>query len=303
MVSTPDAMRGLSQTAQPSWWARTSAFLWENKMLTIGLIMLIAVLVCTFAAPLLTPYGPNEQDIRNRLKPGFWSVEGAPGHPLGTDGVGRDLWARIVYSFRVSLPIGVGAVIITLIIGMTVALISGTVGGWVDAVLMRLTEVQMAFPFIVLALAILSIRRPTPTILVVVLSLSVWPFYARVIRSIIITEIQADYVKAARVQGASTWRIIFRYIALNVAPPVFVVAMIDIATMIVLEGILSFLGIGVQPPTPSFGNIIADGKDYLNTAWWVSTFPGLAIVFIVFSVNLVGDTLHKYIDPTLRTRY
>jgi len=259
--------------------------------------------VCTVAAPLITTYGPNDQDIRNRLKPGFWSEEGSPGHPLGTDGVGRDLWSRIVYSFRASLFIAICAVLITVAIGMTVALVSGTFGGWVDALLMRITEVQMAFPFIVLALAILSAVRPTPLVLVVVLSLSAWPFYARVIRSLIITEVQSDYVKAARVQGASTWRILFQYVARNVAPPVFVVATIDIATMIVLEGVLSFLGIGVQPPTPSFGNVIADGKDYLNTAWWVSTFPGVAIVFIVFAFNLVGDTLHKHIDPTLRTRY
>lgn len=291
------------QIQEQSWLSKAISFLWENKTLTIGLIMVLIVLICTFAAPLLTPFGPDDQDIMNRLRPGFWSPEGAPGHPLGTDGIGRDMLTRILYSFRVSLPIGLGAVAITVLIGLTVALVSGTFGGWIDAILMRLTEVQMAFPFIVLALAILSIRRPTPLILVGVLSLSAWPFYARVVRSIIITEVQSDYVKAARVQGASTWRIVFRYVARNVVPPVFVVATIDIATMIVLEGILSFLGIGVQPPTPSFGNIIADGKDYLNTAWWVSTFPGIAIVFIVFAVNLVGDTLHKYIDPTLRTRY
>jgi peptide/nickel transport system permease protein len=296
----------LGAAVQPRAAARLTnalAFLWENKTLTVGLIMLLIVLVCTFLTPFLTPYGPNDQDVRNRLKPGFWDSKGLATHPLGTDGVGRDLWARILYSFRVSLPIGVAAVGITVVIGLMVALIAGTFGGWIDAVLMRLVEVQMAFPFIVLALAILSIGRPTPGILVVVLSLSAWPFYARVVRSIIITEIQADYVKAARVMGASTWRILFRYVARNVVPPVFVVAMIDVATMIVLEGILSFLGIGVQPPTPSFGNIIADGKDYLNTGWWVSTFPGFAIVFIVFAINLVGDTLHKYIDPTLRTKY
>jgi len=303
MASSVESVSSSLRANEPSWGSKALVFLWENKTLTIGLIMVFLVLLCTFAAPLLTPYGPDDQDVRNRLKPGFWSPEGAPGHPLGTDGVGRDLWTRIVYSFRVSLPIGVGAVAVTVCIGLAVALISGTVGGWVDAMLMRLTEVQMAFPFIVLALAILSVRRPSPAILVCVLSLSAWPFYARVVRSIIITEVQSDYVKAARVQGASVWRIIFRYVARDVVPPVFVTATIDIATMIVLESILSFLGIGVQPPTPSFGNIIADGKDYLNTAWWVTTFPGLAIVFIVFAINLVGDTLHKYIDPTLRTRY
>ena len=302
MASNVEAVGAILRTRETPGWKKAATFLWENKTLTVGLVMLIVVLVCTVAAPLLTPYGPNEQDIRNRLKPGFWSAEGSPDHPLGTDGVGRDLWSRIVHSFRVSLFIGIGAVIVTTAIGMMVALISGTFGGWVDALLMRITEVQMAFPFIVLALAILSVVSPTPFVLLVVLSLSAWPFYARVIRSIIITEVQSDYVKAARVEGASTWRIIFNYVARNVAPPIFVVATIDIATMIVLEGLLSFLGIGVQPPTPSFGNIIADGKDYLNTAWWVSTFPGLAIVFIVFSFNLVGDTLHKHIDPTLRTR-
>ncbi len=303
MATDAGALRANLQPRLSTRLTKLLLFLWENKTLTVGLIMLLAVLICTFFAPYLSPYGPNDQNVMARLKPGFWSDKGLPGHPLGTDGVGRDLWARILYSFQVSLPIGAAAVGITVLIGLSVALVAGTFGGWIDALLMRVVEVQMAFPFIVLALAILSISRPTPESLIVVLSLSAWPFYARVVRSIIITEIQSDYVKAARVMGASTWRILFRYVARNVVPPVFVVAMIDIATMIVLEGILSFLGIGVQPPTPSFGNIIADGKDYLNTGWWVSTFPGFAIVFIVFAVNLVGDTLYKYIDPTLRTRY
>ena len=265
--------------------------------------MLLVVVICIFFAPLLTPFDPNEQDIMNRLKPGFWSPEAMPEHPLGTDGLGRDLWARIVYSVRVSVPLAVAAVLVVIVIGVIVALVSGTVGGWVDTLLMRLTDVQMAFPFIVLALALLSLQTPTLPLLVLVLSLSAWPFYARVIRSIIITENQADYVTAARVMGASTPRVIFQYIGRNVIPPIFIVATIDLATMIVLESLLSFLGIGVQPPTPSFGNIIADGKDYINNAWWVSTLPGLAIVFIVFAINLVADSLHKYIDPTLRTRY
>jgi peptide/nickel transport system permease protein len=265
--------------------------------------MLLVVLICTIFASLLTPFDPNDQDVMNRLKPGFWSPDALPEHPLGTDGLGRDLWSRILYSCRVSIPLALAAVLLVILIGVAVALVSGTVGGWVDTLLMRLTDIQMAFPFIVLALAVLSLQTPTIPLLVVVLSLSVWPFYARVIRSIIITENQADYVTAARVMGASTPRIIVQYIARNVIPPIFIVATIDMATMIVLEGLLSFLGIGVQPPTPSFGNIIADGKDYINEAWWVSTLPGLAIVYIVFSINLVGDTLHKYIDPTLRTRY
>jgi peptide/nickel transport system permease protein len=282
---------------------RVLEFMWNNKGLSLGLLMLLAILFCTVFAPYLTPFRPNDQDILVRLKPGFWSENAAAGHPLGTDGLGRDMWSRLLFSLRTSLPIAFAAVLIVIVVGVTVALISGTVGGWVDTVLMRLTDIQMAFPFIVLALAVLSLRTPTPTLLVVVLSLSTWPFYARVIRSIIITESQADYVTAARAMGASTWRIIFQYIARNVIPPVFIVATIDIATMIVMEGLLSFLGIGVQPPTPSFGNIIADGKDYITQSWWVSTLPGLAIALIVFSINLVADSLHKFIDPTLRTRY
>jgi peptide/nickel transport system permease protein len=226
-----------------------------------------------------------------RLKPGFWDVKGLPGHPLGTDGVGRDLWARILFSFRVSLPIGVAAVVITVFIGLMVALIAGTFGGWIDTVLMRLVEVQMAFPFIVLALAILSISRPTPAILVVVLSLSAWPFYARVVRSIILTEMQSDYVKAARVMGASTWRILFRYIARNIAPPVFVVAMIDVATMIVLEGILSFLGIGVQPPYADWGGMVRENAAAINFGLLAPLYPAVAIATLTVGVNLVVDWL------------
>ena len=270
--------------------------------LALGLVMVLLVIVCTVFAPLLTPYGYNDQNIRNRLKPGFWSAEGTPEHPLGTDGIGRDLWSRLVYSYRSSLAIGVSAVVLSLLIGLTVGLISGTMGGWVEALLMRLTEVQMALPFIVLALTVLSMSTPTVPLIVVVLSLSSWPTTARLVRSATITERQSDYVTAARAMGASTPRIIVQYVARNILTGLLITSIINLGTMMVLEATLSFIGIGVQPPVPSFGNIVADGKVYITQAWWVTTFPGIAVLFAVLGLNLVGDSLHKYLDPRMRTQ-
>jgi peptide/nickel transport system permease protein len=278
------------------------AFAWSNKDLSIGLIMLIIIIFLTVGAPLVTSYGPNEQDIANRLIPGFWSPNGSPGHFLGTDGLGRDLWTRIVYSFRVSLPIGILSVILILGIGVLVALISTTLGGWVDTILMRLTDVQMAFPIIVLVIVILSIRTPTPALMIVVFGLAAWPFYARLLRSIAISENKSDYIAAARAMGASNGRIMFKHLARNVVPPVIALAIIDVASVIVYEGVLSFMGVGIQPPTPSFGNIIADGKAYFREAWWLTIIPGLVIMFTVFAINLVGDAIHKLADPLSQKR-
>ena len=224
-----------------------------------------------------------------------------PKFVLGTDQLGRDLLSRMIFGIRTSLIIGITAVILAISIGVAVGLLSGFFSpGIVDTVLMRITDIQLAFPFIVLAISILTLVRPTPIIIIGVLSLAAWPMYARVIRSIIITEKEADYVTAARVLGASNSRLVVNYIARNVIPPVFIVGTIDIATMIVFESLLSFIQLGVQPPGISLGNIMADGKNYIAMAWWITGLPGFAILFTVLGFNLIGDAMQKYIDPKLR---
>jgi peptide/nickel transport system permease protein len=273
------------------------AFLWDNMGLTIGGLMLLIVVAFTLFPGAFTSFGPNQQDVVNRLRPGFWAPDGMPGHWLGTDQLGRDLWTRLVYGFRASVPIGFGAIAFAMVIAMTVSLASVTVGGWVEVVLMRLTDVQMSFPLIVLMIVVLSMVSPTPPVIIIVLGLSIWPFYARVTRSFGLTVITADYVLAARAMGATTPRVIIQHLLRNVAAAVMILALIDVASVIVIEATLSFLGLGIQPPTPSFGNIIADGKGVMGDAPWVAMLPGFVIMFVVYGLNLFGDSLHKFIDP------
>lgn len=258
----------------------------------VGIVVLITVL-----GPWMAPYDPNWIDSVNRLMPPFWMEGGSLEHPLGTDGVGRDLFSRIIVAFRTSLLISLAGVLLAVTIGSAFGVASGYFGGAVDTILMAITDIQLSFPFVVLAVSLLGLVRPDPVILVIVLSLAAWPMYARVVRSITRQERSADYVVAARSIGVPESRIIGYYIARNIVPPVFLVATLDIATLVVLESLLSFLGLGVQPPTASWGNIIAEGKNYLSSSWWVPTLPGIAIVFTVLSFNLFGDSLHHYIDP------
>ena len=278
-------------------------FLWRNKSFSVGLILIMIALTCCLFAPWLAPHDPTEQNVKSRLAPPFWvgGEDYQPQYILGTDQVGRDLLSRIIFGIRTSLIISFSAVAVAVLIGVTVGLLAGFFSpGWIDSVLMRITDVQLAFPFIVLAISILTLVRPSIPLIIVVLSLAAWPLYARVIRAIIITEKNADYVTAAQAMGASDRRVIINYIARNVIPPVFIVATIDIATMAVFEALLSFIQLGVQPPGISLGNIMADGKNYIAMAWWITGLPGFAILFAVLGFNLVGDSLQSYIDPRLR---
>jgi ABC-type dipeptide/oligopeptide/nickel transport system permease subunit len=265
--------------------------------LIVSGIMVGIVVFITIFGPWMVRYDPNWIDSVNRLMPPFWMEGGSLTHPLGTDGVGRDLLSRIIVAFRTSLIISLAGVLLAVTIGSVIGVASGYLGGATDTVLMAITDIQLSFPFVVLAVSLLGLVSPTPAVLIVVLSLAAWPMYARVVRSVTRQERGADYVVAARSIGVPESRIIAYYIARNIVPPVFLVATLDIATLVVLESLLSFLGLGVQPPTASWGNIIAEGKNYLSSSWWVPTLPGVAIVFTVLGFNLLGDSLHHYIDP------
>jgi ABC-type dipeptide/oligopeptide/nickel transport system permease subunit len=267
----------------------------------VGAILVAVVLILAIGAPLFAMNDPQHQDVKNRLAAPFFMAGGSWDHPLGTDGLGRDLWARIIYGFRTSLMVAVPAVILAAGLGVAIGTLAGYFGRFTDTVLMRLTDIQMAFPFIILAIAILSVTRPGPIVLIVVLSLSAWPIYARMVRSIAMVDSQSEYVLAARAMGASHPRIIVRYLMRNLLLSVAVLSTLDIATMIVLEALLSFLGLGIQPPTPSLGSVMADGREYLSLGvWWITTLPGFAILITLFGLNLMGDGLQSKLDPRLR---
>jgi peptide/nickel transport system permease protein len=272
----------------------------SNKSATIGAILTALLIITAVGANWIAPRDPGKQTPAARLVPPAFLPGGRPEFLLGTDGIGRDLLSRLIFGLRISISVSLSAVALAIVVGVLFGLFAGYFGGWLDAVLMRVTDIQLGIPFIVLALAVLATLQPSPPVIVVVLSLSAWPIYARVVRATVLAEKGADYVLAARALGARPTRIIFNYISRNVLPPILIVGTIDIATMVIWEALLGFIGIGIQPPTPSWGNIMADGKEYILTAWWVAVEPGIAIFITLFSLNLLGDSLQKYIDPRLR---
>jgi peptide/nickel transport system permease protein len=253
------------------------------------------------AAPLLSPFDPIEQDLGDlRLKPpGFRDAAGHV-HPLGTDHLGRDLLARVIHGARPALLVGFAAVAISGLIGMAAGLVSGYVGGRADDVLMRLADIQLAFPFILLAIAVIGVLGPSLTTIIVVIGVSSWVVYARIVRGAVLTLREREFVQAAQALGSGDIRVVIRHILPNALTPWLVVATLDMARVIVIESALSFLGLGVQPPAPTWGGMLADGRVYISTAWWLATFPGLAILVTVLGINLFGDGLRDTLDPRLK---
>lgn len=267
----------------------------------LGLAVVVLVLITAVAAPLLTPFDPIEQDLGDlRLKaPGFRDAAGRV-HPLGTDHLGRDLLARVVYGARPALMVGFAAVAISGVIGMAAGLVSGYFGGRIDDALMRLADIQLAFPFILLAIAVIGVLGPSLTTIIAVIGVSSWVVYARIVRSAVLSLREREFVQAALALGSGDGRVLVRHILPNALTPWLVVATLDMARVIVIESALSFLGLGVQPPTPTWGGMLADGRVYISTAWWLATFPGLAILVTVLGINLFGDGLRDTLDPRLK---
>jgi len=256
----------------------------------LGLILLAAVF-----AERLAPYGPNEQDILKRLQP-----PGIPGHVLGTDEVGRDILSRLIHGARISLLIGVIAVGVSCPLGVLVGLVAGYAGRRTDDVLMHVTDIQLAIPTILLAIAVVAVLGPGLPNVIITLSVTGWTLYARLVRGQTLTVKTRDFVQAARANGAGDARIVLRHVLPNVFSPVIVVAVFAVANMIVLEATLSFLGLGVEPSVVTWGRMLNGGRLYLNTAWWLTAFPGFAIFVTVLAVNLLGDHLRDWLDPQLR---
>jgi peptide/nickel transport system permease protein len=266
-----------------------------------GLAVVALVVVTAVAAPLVSPFDPLEQDLGGlRLKPpGFHDAAGRA-HPLGTDHLGRDLLARIIYGARPALEIGFAAVAISGLIGLAAGLVAGYFGGRVDDVLMRLADIQLAFPFILLAIAVIGVLGPSLKTIIIVIGVSSWVVYARIVRSAVLSLREREFVQAALALGSGDGRVVLRHILPNALTPWVVVATLDMARVIVIESALSFLGLGVQPPDPTWGGMLADGHVYITTAWWLATFPGLAILVTVLGINLFGDGLRDTLDPRLK---
>jgi len=263
-----------------------------------GFVLLLAV--GAVVAPWVLPLDPERQSLRARLKPP--TLEGADGHAhlLGTDHLGRDVFTRVIYGSRVSLVIGVAAVIVGGLIGASLGLIAGFRGGRVDEIIMTLADAQLAFPFILLAIGIIAVLGPSFPTLIVVIGLSGWVTYARVLRSQVLVLRSREFVDAIHALGGSAARVIVRHVLPNVLSSLVVIATLELARAIVLEATLSFLGLGVQPPTPSWGGMVHEGREYLDSAWWISTAPGIVLMLTSVVVSRTGDWLRDLLDPTLR---
>jgi peptide/nickel transport system permease protein len=265
-----------------------------------GAAFVVALAAVALAAPWLAPEDPVRQSLRARLAPPTWEAADGRAHLLGTDHLGRDVLSRVIYGSRVSLAIGFAAVGVGSVVGSALGLWAGFRGGWVDSVVMTIADAQLAFPFILLAIGIIAVLGPSFPTLVVVIGLSGWVAYARILRSQALVLRRREFVEAVQGLGGSTVRIVLRHVLPNVLSSLVVVATLELARAIVLEATLSFLGLGIQPPTPSWGGMVQEGREYLDSAWWISTSPGLVLMATSIVVSRTGDWLRDLLDPTLR---
>jgi peptide/nickel transport system permease protein len=264
-----------------------------------GLILAALVLTAVFA-PYLAPHSPTEGDITRKLIPPVWMERGDWEHPLGTDRFGRDVLSRIIYGSQISLAVSLIAIGVAGTVGTVLGLISGYRGGLTDVVLMRLTDVGLSLPTILIAVVMVAVSEPSFRNVVLVIALLLWPRFARQMRGETLAIKEQDFVALAVVAGRSTAWILSRHVFPNVVPTLLVISTLQVGYVILLEGTLSFLGVGVPPPTPAWGLMIADGRGFLATAWWISALPGLAMLLTVLAVNLMGDWLRDHLDPKLR---
>ncbi len=299
MTATTIAIPADRSVAQRQWLTFLGR-LARRRTALFGLVVVALVLVAALGAPWLSAWDAVEQDITNRLTPPGSRDPSGRLHMLGTDHLGRDLLARVIFGARPALMVGFAAVAISGIIGMVVGLVSGYFGRRVDDVFMRLADIQLAFPFILLAIAVIGVLGPSLPVIIVVIGVSSWVVYARVVRGAVLSLREREFVQAAQALGSRDGRILLRHILPNAFTPWLVVATLDMARVIVIESALSFLGLGVQPPTPTWGGMLADGRVYISTAWWLATFPGLAILVTVLGINLFGDGLRDTLDPRLK---
>lgn len=272
----------------------------KSKLAVAGALIMSAVVFAAITADLITPHSYSDQDLLVRLKPPVWSFDGTWDHVLGTDSLGRDVLSRMLYGARVSLAIAVTGVLISGVVGVLLGLLAGYYGKVLGGIIMRITDVQLTFPPLLLAIAVMAVLKPSMINVIIVLCLRSWVIYARTVRGLVLSEKTKDYVLAAVSADASDWRIMFRHILPNVMGPIIVISTFQMPALILTEASLSFLGLGVQPPVPSWGEMLSSSREYLGSTWWLVTFPGLAIMITVLGGNLLGDGLRDILDPRLK---
>jgi peptide/nickel transport system permease protein len=277
-------------------WGRAAEALLRSPTGLAGTLVVVGVILAAILAPVIAPLDPNHIDLAHRLRPpALWGN----GTPLGTDQLGKDVLSRTIYGARLSLLIGALAVVISALAGVTLGLLAGYAGGRLDTAIMRVADVQLAFPFILLAIAIIGVLGPTIPNIVFVLALSGWVQFARIVRAETLSLRRRPFIEAIRIVGASNGRILRRHLLPNVLPSVIVLATLELGRVIILESGLAFLGLGIPPPAITWGAMLAAGRDYVREAWWLSVFPGLALMILVLAINLAGDALRNALDPTM----
>jgi peptide/nickel transport system permease protein len=279
---------------------KTGWFSGPRQVPFFPVLVLSALVFAAILAPYLSPQSPTEGDIMRKSIPPVWMERGTWAHPLGTDRFGRDVLSRIIYGTRISLVVSLIAIGVAGTVGTTLGLIAGYRGGITDAFLMRLTDIGLSLPTILIAVVLVAVSEPSFRNVILVIALLLWPRFARQVRGETLAIKEQDFVALAVVAGRSSAWIISRHIFPNVIPTLLVICTLQVGYVILLEGSLSFLGVGVPPPNPAWGLMIADGRGFLATAWWISLFPGLAMLLTVLAVNLMGDWLRDRLDPKLR---
>jgi len=264
-----------------------------------GLTVLLCIGGAALLAPQIAPWDPARQMLLKRLRPPMWEARGLREHPLGTDHLGRDILSRILYGGRISLGVGLSAVTLSCLLGVTLGLLAGFHGGRTDAFIMRVVDVFLAIPYILLAMGVVFALGPSLLNVILVMAMTRWVQFARIVRADVLSIREREFVSGARARGNRSTRLLLRHVLPNALTPIIVVATLELAFMIIYESALSFLGLGVQPPTPTWGWMLSDGRNYVATAWWLATFPGLAIMLTVLAVNLLGDWLRDTLDPRL----
>lgn len=262
-----------------------------------GLGVIAAAVVVAAFAPALAPSDPVKNRLLDRLTPPMWAQGGSARHPLGTDTLGRDVLSRLLHGARISLTVGLAAVLVAGVVGVALGLVAGYRGGWADDLLMRLGDIQLAFPVLLLGVAVIAVLGASLTNMILVLGASGWVTYARIARGETLSLKEREFVAAARALGAPARHVVTRHLLPNVLPPLMVVTTFSVARTIIAEASLSFLGLGLPPPTPSWGAMLDEGRNYITTGWWLALFPGLAILLLVLAINLCGDWLRDALDP------
>ena len=292
-AASPAALADLRPVATPA--RRRVSF-----RAVFGISVLLLMGGAALAAPQIAPWDPGRQMLVKRLRPPAWQARGLREHPLGTDHLGRDILSRILYGGRISLGVGLSAVTLSCLIGVTLGLLAGFHGGRTDAFIMRVVDVFLAIPYILLAMGVVFALGPSLLNVILVMAVTRWVQFARIVRADVLSIREREFVSGARARGNRSMRLLLRHVLPNALTPIIVVATLELAFMIIYESALSFLGLGVQPPTPTWGWMLSDGRNYVATAWWLATFPGLAIMLTVLAVNLLGDWLRDTLDPRLK---